>query len=191
MPPKAKEVGESIGWRRSRTQPLFESKWYDLRQDHVTLPAGREITYTYMEHPGAALVVPFTPEGQILLIRTYRYPIDDWCWCVPGGGVGDKPGCSVEEVAREELAEEAGAVAERLERLGSFWSATGVASLKLHYFLGHEVRQKSAPHLEEAEAIDRIEAFHPDAVLDMIYRRREVEMESAFGILLALDRRRG
>jgi ADP-ribose pyrophosphatase len=188
MSSETKTVGESIGWQRQESMALFESRWYDLRQDQVTLPAGHQITYTWMEHPGAALVVPFTPEGQLILIHTYRYPIDGWCWCVPGGGVGDKPELSIEEIAREELAEEAGAVAERLESLGTFYSATGVARLQLHYFAGHNVRRNGPPRLEAAEVVDRIEAFDVEEVLDMIYRQRALEMESAFGVLLAINR---
>jgi ADP-ribose pyrophosphatase len=188
MPEKDRIVGQSVGWHRSDSTPLFESRWYDLRQDHVRLPTGKEITYTWMEHPGGALVIPLTPANEVILIHTYRYPIDGWCWCLPGGGMGDKPERTPEEVAREELAEEIGGQAERLESLGKYFSATGVARLELHYFLGHNVRTDDKPRLEATEVIDRVQAFPWDEVLEMIFEHRALETESAFGILLAARR---
>jgi ADP-ribose pyrophosphatase len=183
-----REVGKNLGWDRQETDLLFQSQWYDLRQDRVLLPNGQTITYTYMDHPGAALLVPVTQGGKLVLLNTYRYPIDDWCWCVPGGGLGDKPGMTPEEVAREELAEEAGCVAASVESLGEYHSVVGVARLKIHYFLGRDVRFVSAPMPEAAEVIGPVRAFSIPEVYDLIYQQRKMETESAFAILLALHR---
>ena len=79
-------------------------------------------------------------------------------------------------------------VAEQLENLGVYYSATGVARLPLHYFLGHNVRRDGAPRCEATEVIDRVEEFPVEDVLEMIYDQRCVEVESALGVLLALRR---
>ncbi len=188
MSADTKDRGRSLGWILRKTEYLFESRWYNLRHDHVELPGGKEISYTYVEHPGAVVIVPVTAAGQIVLIRSYRYPIDDWCWGVPAGGMGDKPESSAEQVAREELHEEAGCVAEQVESLGSFHSQVGIAHLKVHYFLGHDVRIVSVRHTEDAEAIEEVRLFSVDEVLDLIRRGENVETESAFAIFLALRR---
>lgn len=47
---------------------LWQSPWYNLRQDRLRAPGGREYTYTVVEHPGAVWVVPVTTDGQIVLI---------------------------------------------------------------------------------------------------------------------------
>jgi ADP-ribose diphosphatase len=54
---------------------LWQSRWYDLRQDRVRTPAGHEFAYTLIEHSGAVRIVPVTGDGQIVLIRHYRYPV--------------------------------------------------------------------------------------------------------------------
>ena len=41
-------------WRVRTTRYLYQSKWFDLRQDDITLPGGDDITYTFVEHPGYA-----------------------------------------------------------------------------------------------------------------------------------------
>ncbi len=48
------------GWKRRSSRTLFESPWFKLRQDDVVLPDGQSITYTLIEHPGYAMVVPLS-----------------------------------------------------------------------------------------------------------------------------------
>ncbi|NOZ29199.1 MAG: NUDIX hydrolase [Chloroflexi bacterium] len=149
-----KPNGRRVGWHLLSTRYLYESQWHNLRQDQVRLPNGREITFTYQEHPGFVTVVPVTPEGEIVLIRSYRYTVDAWCWEVPAGGLGNRPGQSLEDVAREELAEEAGASCQALLYLGWLYAAVGTSDAVQHIFLATGVRLDGAPHCEETEVIE-------------------------------------
>ena len=56
-----------------------QSRWYNLRQDRLRAPTGHEFTYTLIDHPGAVWIVAVTADGQVVLIRQYRYTVDDWC----------------------------------------------------------------------------------------------------------------
>ena len=71
------------GWQIRASRHLYESHWYSVRQDEIRLPDGQEITFTQIEHPGFVSVVPVTPDGQIILIYSYRYTVDDWMWEIP------------------------------------------------------------------------------------------------------------
>lgn len=185
-----KPNAQAIGWQLRGTTWLFESCWYNLRQDRIELPSGDEITYTYLEHPGAAFVVPVTSDGQIVLLHSYRYAVDEWCWEMPGGNLGDNPGMGAEEVARLELKQEMGAEARRMESLGEFYIATGQARIKSQYFIGYDVRiGDRAP--EPAEKIDRVRQFGLDEVLTMVYHGGITEGETALALLLAVSRLTG
>jgi ADP-ribose pyrophosphatase len=72
-------------WETLGRHYLWQSRWYNLRQDRVRTPAGHEFTYTLVEHPGAVWIVPVTDDGQIVLIRHYRYPVSDSCQKVKNG----------------------------------------------------------------------------------------------------------
>ncbi|MFM6251840.1 MAG: hypothetical protein ACKPEQ_22300, partial [Dolichospermum sp.] len=74
-----KPQGKKIGWELQKTDLIFKSQWYNLRQDKISLPNNEEITYTYVEHPGAVFIIPITANQEIILMRSYRYTIDDWC----------------------------------------------------------------------------------------------------------------
>ena len=60
------------GWRRLGSRHLFRSRWFSLRQDEVRLPGGEEITYTVVEHPGYAMVVPLLERGLSGLVLDLR-----------------------------------------------------------------------------------------------------------------------
>ncbi|RLC67173.1 MAG: NUDIX hydrolase, partial [Chloroflexi bacterium] len=129
---------DRLPWQTLRTTRLWESKWYNLRQDRVRIHTGAEITYTFQEHPDAVFVVPMTTDGRIVLIRQYRHPVKEWLWEVPAGAVdGDE---SLTAAARRELAEEIGGTAEELHAVGHFFAASSVSNLRINVFLATGVQ---------------------------------------------------
>lgn len=149
--PNDKPLGASLGWELLGTSRPYESRWHNLRRDEVRLPHGEEIVYTYQEHAGFVTVLPVTGDGQVVMIRSYRYTVDDWCWELPAGGMGDKLGCSPEEVARQELREETGAECVEMRRIGQFYAMNGTSNARCTYFLATGVQINGRPQLEATE----------------------------------------
>ncbi len=183
---KPKRLGPTLGWKTNSSKLLFESKWYNLRQDSVNFKS-KNFTYTYVEHPGSVFVVPITENNEIVLLRTYRHTADDWCWEVPAGGIGDRANKTLEEVARAEMLEEAGCSGGELENLGSFYAANGVMDSRATYFLARDVAL-AKPRPEETELIDRIALIPIKDALSEVQSGRINDGESAFAIMLALAR---
>ncbi len=182
-----KPLGEELGWHLIDSKYLFESHWYSLRQDSVRRDGQPQGTYTYLEHPGSVYVVPVTKEGRFLLIRSYRFPIDAWCWEVPAGNMGDDPSKGAMEIARRELLEEAGATCESLQNLGSFYLGTGFARHRACFFLASDVVQSQPPETEPYEQIGQIATFSRDEVKIMVSESAVADGDSAFALLLALQ----
>jgi ADP-ribose pyrophosphatase len=120
-------------WETLDSKYLWQSRWYNLRQDRLRMPEGREFTYTLVDHPGAAWVVPVTAEGQVALIWQYRYAVDDWCYEVPAGGLS--PDLTPEEAARRELLEEIGGTAADLRYVGQFYTSNGISNEIAYVYL--------------------------------------------------------
>ena len=120
-------------WKTLDSRYLWESQWYNLRQDRLRTPEGHEFTYTIIEHPGAVWVVPVTRDGQVVLIWSYRYAIDDWCYEIPAGGLGSAG--DPEEVARRELLEEVGGTAADLSYVGQFYTSNGISNEVAYVYL--------------------------------------------------------
>ncbi|MBN1316244.1 MAG: NUDIX hydrolase [Anaerolineales bacterium] len=130
---------------------IWTSKWYNLRQDRIRTPDGTEGTYTIVEHPGAVWIVPITPDGDIVMEWQYRYTVQDWCWEIPAGGL--LPGKTLEEMARQELSEEIGGKAERLDYIGWFYTMNGIGTEKAHIFLALDV-ELFEPNRESTEIME-------------------------------------
>lgn len=130
---------------------IWQSKWYNLRQDQIRTPDGSTCSYTVVEHPGAVWVVPVTESGEVVLEWQYRYAVRDWCWEVPAGGV--LPGVSVDETARRELAGEIGGVPSQLRYIGWFYTMNGIGTEVAHVFLATGVMLRQ-PNREPTEIME-------------------------------------
>ncbi|NEO86984.1 MAG: NUDIX hydrolase [Spirulina sp. SIO3F2] len=181
-----KPKGEKLGWCLLNSEKSYQSPWFDLRHDKLILPNGQDIVYTYVEHPGSVFVIPLTSDREICLIRSYRYTVDDWCWEVPAGCLGDQIGSSPEEVAHQELREEIGGITTQLESLGWYYMANGFARLKNHFFIAYDVRLNEPTQHESMEIIDRICFVSIEDALEMICTGEVNDGESAFALLLAI-----
>jgi ADP-ribose pyrophosphatase len=142
-----KKEGE---WVRRSSEYLFQSRWFNVRQDDVTLPAGERINYTLIEHPGYAMVVPLLGDGRVILERVYRYTVREIVLECPSGGLdGEAP----EPAARRELEEETGWVAGSMAPLGSFYGSTGISDERFHLFLATELSNSGTLKRETTEQI--------------------------------------
>jgi 8-oxo-dGTP pyrophosphatase MutT (NUDIX family) len=171
------------GWRRRSWRYLFESQWFNLRQDDLILPSGAEITYTLVEHPGYVVVVPVLGDGRVVMERIYRHTVQRTLWECPSGGLdGETP----ETAARREL-EETGYRAETLTHLGHFVGSSGISNEEYDIFLATGLHADGTMHREPAEQMT-IELI-PLAELYTRVLRCELEAApSALAILLAAAR---
>jgi ADP-ribose pyrophosphatase len=187
-----KPNGQAIGWRILATRLPFVTPWIRLRQDDVEIAGQDRITYTYLHQAPAVYVVPVTPDGRVILIRQYRYPVDDWCLEVPAGGSHDRPGVPLEDVARRELAEEVGARGGTIEWVGRFYSANTHSDQESHIFLALGVELGGTPAHESTEQIELVPMSAREA-LALARAGKIPDGASALALLLCEDhlRRRG
>ncbi len=179
----AKPIGAQVGWHRRETEIVFRNPIFKLRKDEIELPDGTEMSLAYMVRTEAVIIVPVTPDGQMVLIDQYRYSIDQWCLELPAGGTHDKPNESLEEVARSELREEVGGTCEAMTYVGFFFSATSITDEKCHVFLAQGVTLLEAAR-EPSETIK----VKPVAIAEAIELARRGEIkdgQSALAILLS------
>ena len=184
-----KPLGERLGWKRLSTTFPLVTRWLRLRRDRVRIEGKREITFTYVESPGAVGVVPVTGDGRLVLIRQYRYTVDEWGLEVPAGGMHDAGDASLEEVAREELRQELGANCERLEYIGYFYTAIGNSSQAFHVYLALDVALDDGQSTEDTELIE-LQPRPVREVVQLVHEGGIKDGASALAILLCEDRLR-
>lgn len=132
---------------RISSESIYRGRVFEVKRDEIRV-RGRSIVREVVIHPGAAAILPILPNGRILLIRQYRYPVDETLLEIPAGTL--EKGESPEECARRELEEETGYRAGRLRLLASFYMAPGYSSEYLRLYLAEELeRGERRPEVDE------------------------------------------
>jgi len=102
-----------------------------------------------------AVVILAEYEGKVILVDQPRVPPDCRCVELPAGLVGDiDPDATVEGTAIKELEEETGFTADRIERLGEFYSSPGMLSEGFALVRAHGVRRIGEGGGDEHEDIN-------------------------------------
>jgi len=146
-----------LGWRMVESRCRYESKITRLRDDKIVVPGKSEpLDYAYLERAEAVIILPVTTSGDVVLIRQYRYPVDEWCVEIPAGGTHDGEGASLEEIVRKELREEIGATAKEVCAVTWFYSAPSFGDEKCHVFLALGVELEHEPKTEQTEELETL-----------------------------------
>lgn len=177
MSPVHTELCEKL----ANSERLFEGKVINLRRDTVFLPNGRTGTREVVEHPGAVAVVPVTKEGNIILVRQFRHPIQQIMLEVPAGKLD--PGESPECCAVRELAEETGFRANKLRKLTSMYTTPGFSNEIIHVYLAEDLVE-SDMQPDDDEFI-HTEVFTPTQLREMISCGELCDAKSLVALYLA------
>lgn len=165
-----------------RSESLFDGVLLKAYRDEVELPDGETSVREWIDHPGAAAIVPLFADGQTLLVRQFRYPPRRTFLEVPAGKL-DEANEPPEDVARRELEEETGWRARCFERIGSVYPCIGYSNEIIHFFVATEL-ERGEQNLGDAEFMDVLTMPFEDAVTKA--RRGEIlDMKSVTALLLA------
>ena len=74
---------------------VFQGKILNVRIDEVELPNGKHAMREVSEHAGAVAILPVTDDGQIILVRQFRYAYKEHLLEIPAGKIdkGEDPSC--------------------------------------------------------------------------------------------------
>lgn len=164
-----------------KSEVVFEGNLLTVRRDTVELPNGKHATRELIQHPGAVAVVPIRNDGKILLVRQFRYPVDQLTLEIPAGklDLGEEP----EACAKRELEEETGYKAKKLRLLSSILTTPGFTNEVIHLYVAEDlVLAEQCP--DEDEFID-VEVFTKEEIRKMIENGTICDAKSLLGLLLA------
>ena len=164
------------------TERIFDGKVFDVDRDRVRMPNGREVTVDVIRHPPSAVIVPVPEPGHVILIRQYRYAVNQWLWEFPAGSVDE--GESPEQAARRECHEEIGQVPDTIVRLGAMYPTPGYCDEEMFFFrVSGLTKPATEAELDEDEDIE-VRQFTVKEVREMVRRGEITDMKTVIGLSL-------
>jgi ADP-ribose pyrophosphatase len=123
---------------RTGSETIFDAPWLRFRLDEVRLPSGRASQRAVVERPKSVVIIPVTTEGDVLLIRQYRYAVNQYLIELPAGLID--PGEDALVTAARELAEEAGYEPSTMRLLTTVYMSPGYTDEQTTYVLAEGCR---------------------------------------------------
>jgi ADP-ribose pyrophosphatase len=167
--------------KRLKSDYAFKGRILNLRVDTVELPNGRTSTREVVEYAGAVAVVALDEQGNVVLVRQYRYPVGRELVEIPAGKIDRNE--DPLECARRELAEETGYRAREWQSLLRFYSTPGFTSEHMHLFLAKGLEAgEQAPDEDEFVEVRKVPLSEAVA---MVERGEICDAKSIVGLLVA------
>jgi ADP-ribose pyrophosphatase len=167
-------------------QRRYEGRVLALDVDEVEEPGGVRAVREVVRHRGSVAILAVRDDGRIVLVRQYRYPVDESVWELPAGRLD--PGEAPEQAAARELEEEVGLRAKQIERISYFYTTPGFCDERMHVFRATGLREVPA-RPEEDERIEPRSVTLEEA-WGMIRSSEIREGKTLVALLLEIERRR-
>lgn len=163
------------------TRRVFDGKLLKVSADTVLLPDGKEAVREWIDHPGAAAVVPVLSDGRIVMVRQYRYPVHKATLEIPAGKLD--PGEAPEACALRELKEETGYTAHTLKKLTAMRTAMAYTNEKIYLYVALDL--DAGAQCPDADEFIGAEIFRPEEIYRMIETGQIDDAKSIAALLMA------
>ena len=172
--------------RRLQHRRIFRGRVFDVEQDRVRMPNGRQVTLEIVRHRGSVVMIPQPSRREVILIRQYRYAIGQWIWELPAGSL--EPDEAPRVAARRECREEIGLTPRRLTRLMALYPTPGFCDELMFFYRCEDLVQPTTP-----VALDPDEQIEPRIYTlaeaqRLVDRGQILDMKTVLGLRLASSR---
>lgn len=167
--------------KKLSSRQIFDGVVVKLYVDDVELPNGKKSVREVVRHPGAVCVVPVTDEGEVIMVRQFRYAFNQVLLEVPAGKL--EPNEDPLEAALRELEEESGVVASKVEHIGEIYTTVAIIDEKIHVYLATGLTYKNA-HPDDEEFLE-VEKIPLKTLVDMVMNGEIKDSKTQIAILKA------
>lgn len=164
------------------SEDVFDGVLLHVKRDTVKLPNGDTSTREWIKHQGAAAVLPILPNGDIILVKQYRYPIGKVTLEIPAGKL-DSPDEEPLVCATRELSEETGYTAANYQKLTTLATTVGFSNEYIHIYLATGLTS-GKQHTDDDEFINVVKMPLSEAMA-MIDNGTIYDAKSVTAILMA------
>jgi 8-oxo-dGTP pyrophosphatase MutT (NUDIX family) len=140
-------------WKILSSEYISDHQYFTARKDKCETPDGKIIDeYFVVELPGTVCGLALTEEGEVLMVKQYRHPIEETLIEIPGGFIDENE--THEEAMRRELKEETGYEFSSLKEVGKIAANPGVLNNFTYLFLAQGGKKTSEQNLDKNEELE-------------------------------------
>ena len=162
---------------------VYRGRKFNYEVNTLRLPNKAEGEWECIRHPGGSLAVPLTPDGKLVLVHQYRFPVQGRLLEFPAGTI--EPNETPEETIHREIEEEIGYRAHSWKSLGSFPLAPGYSDEFIYAFLASDLEPLETPPEQEADEDIEVIQMTPEEFEKAILSGEAVDAKSIASFLLA------
>ena len=163
------------------SKQIFDGVVVKLYVDDIELPNGKKSIREVVRHPGAVCVIPVTDEGEVIMVRQFRYPFSKPLLEIPAGKL--EPNEDPLDAAMRELEEESGVVADKVEFMGELYTTVAFTDEKIYTYIATGLTYKEA-HPDEDEFV-QVEKIPLAKLVDMVMAGEIKDSKTQVSILKA------
>ena len=143
---------ENLTEVKTDSQEIFDGVILHVYKDTVQLPNGKPATREVIRHVGAVGVIPITEDGNVIVERQFRYPLNRVITEIPAGKLDSFTEDRL-SAAKRELEEETGYTATEWIDMGDYYPAAAYCDERITLYLarGLSLGQR---HLDEDEFLN-------------------------------------
>jgi ADP-ribose pyrophosphatase len=161
---------------------VFKGRVFSVEASDVTLPNGRQTKVEVVRHPRSVVLIPMPTPASVILVRQYRFAVNQWLWELPAGSVdeGEEP----EAAARRECNEEIGQIPQAVMRLGTFLPTPGYCDEEMVFFKVSSLETPDTAAQQDDDEDIEVKTFMLAEARDMIRRGEISDMKTIVGLRL-------
>ena len=143
---------DDIAWETLASEVDYSCPGFDVVRNEVRLPDGTETEFHYVSESPSVVILPFTSDGDVVVIEEWRQAVGRANLGLPAGGLeaGDD---DLAAAARRELAEETGYEAGAVEELATYEPSNGLFESVFHYVVARGCEPTAEQDLDDNESI--------------------------------------
>ncbi len=159
-----------LKWKVLSTKYVYENKWLHIRADSCMLPDERIIDpYFVVETPSFCNMFIATKDERIVMVRQYRYPVDQITYELAGGVIEKDE--NPQMAALREMQEETGYSSHEIEYLFKAAANPALMNSTAYFFLAKNAVKIESTNFDALEDIDVV-SFSKEEFIHLLHENK-------------------
>jgi ADP-ribose pyrophosphatase len=162
---------------------FYEGRKFNFEVNRLRLPNRAEGDWECIRHPGGALAVPVTTDGDLIMVKQYRFAVLGRLLEFPAGTVESEE-APIDTIQRE-IQEEIGYTAKTWLPIGNFPLAPGYSDEIIYAFLATDLESIEIPPAPDVDEDIEVVSLSPTQLENSILAGEAIDAKTIASFYLA------